>query len=176
MALFALVPGLPFIPFMAGAIGLGAGAVAGLRAKERSAKAATTGDRPVPASREATLGDILDLDDIHVEFAPDLVDMVLDPATGLDARISNMRNHVATAFGMLLPEIRLTDNPALPRGTYLVRVQGVEQARDVLRPGRLLVLAGGNAAVTGEEVREPVYGAPAIWVPPEERERSALLA
>ncbi len=134
MALFALVPGLPFIPFMAGAVALGAGAVAGIRAKERRAKAAATPDRPAPAAREATLGDILDLDDIHVEFAPDLVDMVLDPATGLDARISNMRNHVATAFGMLLPEIRLTDNPALPRGTYLVRVQGVEQARDVLRP------------------------------------------
>jgi flagellar biosynthesis protein FlhA len=175
MALFAIVPGLPFLPFMAGAIALGAATLAGVRAKERRAKASASVDRPAPAARVATLGDILDLDDIHVEFAPDLVDMVLDPATGLDARISNMRNHVATAFGMLLPEIRLTDNPALPRGTYLVRVQGVEQARDVLRPGRLLVLAGGNAAVGGEEVREPVYGAPAVWVPPEERERSALL-
>lgn len=176
MALFAIVPGLPFLPFMAGAVGLGAAAVAGVRARERRAKASTSVvDRPAPAAREATLGDILDLDDIHVEFAPDLVDMVLDPATGLDARISNMRNHVATAFGMLLPEIRLTDNPALPRGTYLVRVQGVEQARDVLRPGRLLVLAGENTADAGEQVREPVYGAPAIWVPPEERERSALL-
>ena len=60
------------------------------------------------------MGDLLDLDDIHVEFAPDLVDMVLDPATGLDARIANLRSHVATGFGVLLPEIRLTDNAALP--------------------------------------------------------------
>jgi flagellar biosynthesis protein FlhA len=175
MGLFALVPGLPFMPFMGGAALLGCAAIAGMRARDRRARAATPADRPAPPPRDATLGDILDLDDIHVEFSPDLVDMVLDPTTGLDARIANMRNHVATAFGMLLPEIRLTDNPALPRGTYLVRVQGVEQARDVLRPGRLLVLAGGGTALSGEDVREPVYGAPATWIAPDERERASLL-
>jgi flagellar biosynthesis protein FlhA len=174
MALFALVPGLPFLPFMGGAVLLAFAGIAGVRARDRRAKAAVA-DRPAPTPRDATLGDILDLDDIHVEFAPDLVDMVLDPATGLDARISNMRSHVATAFGMVLPEIRLTDSPGLPRGTYLVRVQGVEQARDVLRPGRLLALAGGGGSLAGEDVREPVYGAPASWIAPDERERAALL-
>jgi flagellar biosynthesis protein FlhA len=175
MALFALVPGLPFLPFMGGAVILGVSALAGIAARDRRASAAAASARTVPAPRDATLGDILDLDDIHVEFAPDLVEMVLDGATGLDARIANMRNHVATAFGMLLPEIRLTDNLALPRGTYVVRVQGVEQARDVLRPGQLLALASGTAALPGEEVREPVYGAPASWIAPEDREQAALL-
>ncbi len=37
--------------------------------------------------------------------------MVLDPATGLDARIMNMRNHVVRNFGLILPEMRLTDDP-----------------------------------------------------------------
>lgn len=174
MALFALVPGLPFIPFMGGAIILGLAAIAGRRAREKMIRAVVSADRPVQAAREATMGDILDLDDIHVEFSPDLVEMVLDSATGLDARIANMRNHVATAFGMLLPEIRLTDNPALPPGTYLVRVQGVEQARDILRPGHLLVLASGAVDLPGEDVREPVYGAPASWIAPERREEAAL--
>jgi flagellar biosynthesis protein FlhA len=174
MALFALVPGLPFIPFMSGAIVLGLAAIAGRRAREKMIRAEVSADRPLQAAREATMGDILDLDDIHVEFSPDLVEMVLDSATGLDARIANMRNHVATAFGMLLPEIRLTDNPALPPGTYLVRVQGVEQARDILRPGHLLVLATGAVDLPGEDVREPVYGAPASWIAPERREEAAL--
>ena len=175
MALFAIVPGLPFLPFMGGAVILGISALAGIAARDRRASAAAASARTAPAPRDATLGDILDLDDIHVEFAPDLVEMVLDGATGLDARIANMRNHVATAFGMLLPEIRLTDNPALPRGTYVVRVQGVEQAHDVLRPGQLLALASGSAALPGEEVREPVYGAPASWIAPVDREQAALL-
>jgi flagellar biosynthesis protein FlhA len=38
-----------------------------------------------------------------VEFAPDLVDMILDAGTGLDVRIGTMRTHVATTFGVLLP-------------------------------------------------------------------------
>lgn len=174
MGVFAIVPGLPFLPFMCGAILAGAAARAGFRARDKRQRAAAATERVTTPEREASLGDILDLDDIHVEFAPDLVGMVLDPATGLDARIANMRSHVATAFGMILPEIRLTDNPALPPGTYLVRVQGVEQARDILRPGRLLALTAAGASLPGEEVKEPVYGAPASWIAPEAREEAAL--
>jgi flagellar biosynthesis protein FlhA len=174
MALFALVPGLPFMPFMGGAIILGIAALAGRRARDKRTEASAATERPTQPTRDATMGDVLDLDDIHVEFSPDLVEMVLDGATGLDARIANMRNHLATAFGMLLPEIRLTDNPALAPGTYLVRVQGVEQARDVLRPANLLVLAAGALDLPGEDVREPVYGAPATWIAPEYREEAAL--
>ena len=72
-----------------------------------------------------TIGDLLDLDDIHVEFAPDLVALALDPATGLDARIRTMREHVARGFGLILPEMRLTDRPDLPPGTYTIRLLGV---------------------------------------------------
>ena len=55
-----------------------------------------------------SMGDCLTLDDIHVEFSPRPGSkMVLDPGVGLDARIANMRNHVATEYGVLLPEIRL---------------------------------------------------------------------
>ena len=175
MALFAFVPGLPFAPFMIGAAVLAAAAAMSDRGHRRAAAAASRPAPPAPAPR-ASLGDLLDIDDIHVEFSPDLVDMVLDPANGLDARIASMRNHVATAFGLLLPEIRLTDNPGLPPATYVIRIQGVEQARDSLRPGRLLVLLGSGQEqpVTGEDVREPVYGAPARWISPAEQERAAL--
>jgi flagellar biosynthesis protein FlhA len=102
--------------------------------------------------------------------------MVLDPGTGLDARIANMRNHVATAFGVLLPEIRLTDNAALPSGTYVVRVHGVEQVRDRLIPGRVLALLNDESVADfpGDNVREPVYGAPARWIAPDQQDEAAL--
>jgi flagellar biosynthesis protein FlhA len=173
MAVFALVPGMPFVPFMAGALLLGGLTLAALRKARRDVTAAAAPPGPEPPAR-ASLGDLLDLDDIHVEFAPDLVEMVLDPASGLDARIVSMRSHVATTFGVLLPEIRLTDNPGLPPATYVVRVHGVEQARDTLRPGRLLALLSGPSDIPGEDVREPVYGAPARWIPPAAREEALL--
>jgi flagellar biosynthesis protein FlhA len=176
MALFAFVPGLPFVPFILGALGLGwAGFVLARKAGRESsaAEAERIATAPVAA---ATLGDALDLDDIHVQFAPDLVAMVLDPATGLDARIANMRTHVASHYGLVLPEMRLTDDATLPPGTYVIRIQGVEQARDRLLPGRVLALVAEDAldAPEGEEVREPVYGAPARWLPPEAQEAAVL--
>lgn len=177
MGLFALVPGLPFLPFMLGALTLGGCALGLSAAAGRAEKLAAEEPKPVKeAPREASMGDMLDLDDIHVEFAPDLVDMVLDPGTGLDARIANMRNHVATSFGVVLPEIRLTDNAALPPGCYVVHVQGVEQVRDTLKSGQILALI--NDAVPsdlpGEHVSEPVYGAPAQWIDPGQQEDAAL--
>ena len=177
MALFALVPGLPFMPFLAGAVVLGAAAEAVRRFTIRQEAERVAAEAPkTDAPRRKSMGDILDLDEIHVEFAPNLVGMVLDPATGLDARIVNMRNHVAAVFGLILPEIRLTDDALLERGTYRIRIQGVEQARDRLKPDHVLaLLAGGDAGVPpGDDVREPVYGAPARWVPSARQEEAAL--
>ena len=178
LGLFALVPGLPFVPFVIGAIGLGSAAWWGHRqaAARASAEAEAQAAAPVEAQPKGGMGDVLDLDDIHVEFATDLVAMVLDPATGLDARIANMRNHVASVYGLILPEIRLTDDPSLPAGSYVVRIQGVEQARDVLHPARVLaILTGGEIDLPpGDDVEEPVYGAPARWVAPDAQEDIAL--
>ena len=176
MILFALVPGLPFVPFMIGGIALGVTSLVMFRAQKRLAMAEETPDQPLEVAADKSLGDILELDDIHVEFAPDLVNMVLDPGVGLDARISNMRTHVATFYGLILPEIRLTDDPGLPSGTYMIRIQGVEQAKAVLRTDQILALDpdSNEALPSGENVTEPVYGAPARWIPEEAREDAAL--
>lgn len=172
MALFALVPGLPFAPFMIAAVLLAGLSYMGLKGKE-GALAAEPEDVEEPRARP--LGDVLDFDDIHIEFAPSLVGMVLDPATGLDSRINNMRNHIAGAFGLILPEIRVTDEAMLPPGSYRIRLQGVERVRDRLMPDHVLVLlAEGADAPDGLDVREPVYGAPARWIPADHQEEAAL--
>jgi len=177
MVAFALIPGLPFVPFIAGAAILGGTAAMIAAAARRQAGKASEAQARTETERAKPIGDILDIDEIHIEFAPDLVPMVLDPATGLDARISNIRNHIAASFGIILPDIRLTDEPFLPEGTYLVRIHGAEQARARLRPGRALMLLGegaGGEAPTGEEVAEPVFGAPARWIDPARQEDAAL--
>jgi len=177
MALFAFVPGLPLLPFLAGATGLGTAAVLAARtrpADTADAEESAAGDGD--AARETPLGDLLDLDDLHLEFSADLVGMVLDPATGLEARIASMRRHVAETYGLILPEIRLTDSPELDRGSYVIRIQGVELGRDTLRPEGVLALLPDDAEALpeGEAVHEPVYGAPARWLPAERREEAAL--
>lgn len=173
MVLFAIVPGLPFFPFLAGALALAVGAwVAANTAKKKAAEKVRSEPDSPQVPTEKSLGDILDLDDIHVEFAPDLVSMVLDPTTGLEARVENIRRHVATEFGIILPEIRLTDSAMLPTGTYTIKIQGVEQARDMLEASNALVLISDDVPnlPAGRDVKEPVYGAPARWIAQSEME------
>ncbi len=173
MGLFALVPGMPFLPFILASGGLGWLSWRMIKMNRTAVIAALPQAEP-PLKKP--LGDVLDFDEIHIEFAPNLVGMVLDPATGLDIRIANMRTHVATAFGLILPEMRLTDEAALPAGTYRIRLQGVERVRDRLVPDRVLVLlADGVTAPDGQDIREPVYGAPARWIRPDHQEDAALL-
>ncbi|KAA2315580.1 flagellar biosynthesis protein FlhA [Pseudooceanicola sediminis] len=176
MMLFAFVPGLPFLPFVIGGLVLGGSAFAVHRKNNKAADSAKHDSSDMPALKPKSLGDTLDLDDVHVEFAPDLVNMVLDPGTGLDARIENMRLHVAESYGLILPEIRLTDDPSLPSGSYVIRIQGVEQARATLRPDHILALiqGGGDDVPSGEDVKEPVYGAPARWIDGSTQESAAL--
>ncbi|MGR3621166.1 flagellar biosynthesis protein FlhA [Pseudophaeobacter sp.] len=178
MIMFALVPGLPFLPFIVG------GGVLGFAAFRIHQKVKAEEDAEIEEEMEETanptatkaLGDILDLDDLHLEFAPDLVSMVLDAGTGLDARIANMRTHVATSFGLILPEIRLTDQADLERGTYVLKVQGVEQVRGILHPDMVLALMPDNheSLPPGTDVTEPVYGAPARWINSGHQQDAAL--
>ncbi|MEM0945102.1 MAG: FHIPEP family type III secretion protein, partial [Pseudomonadota bacterium] len=172
MALFAFVPGLPVAPFLLGAVVLGASAwwVTSKAAAESSIPA------PPPESPKKSVGDMLDLDEIHVEFAADMVPAVMDDATGLGNRITNMRNHIAGLYGVVIPEIRLTDDVGLPPGTYAIKVQGVEAARATLEMNRVMVLLTDESLTppAGIDAQEPVYQAPARWIAPEAQEEAAL--
>lgn len=176
MIAFGLFPGLPFLPFMMGGITLALAAYVMYQSTRRKAAARPLDEATQAIPPEKSMGDILELDDIHVEFAPDLVNMVLDPATGLDSRISKMRTHIASIYGLILPEIRLTDNSALGLGTYLIRIQGVEQGRAELNPDQILALSPDDrsALPSGMDTTEPVYGAPARWINKKDQEAAVL--
>lgn len=163
MAVFAIVPGLPFGFFFTGAVVLAAAGY--LLQRSKAAAAATATAPPPPARLEKTLGDHLALDEIQVAFAMDLAPLVLDAANGLEARIARIRSFVAGEFGFIVPPIRLTDNGELAEGEYVIYVHGVENARFRLKTDHVLVLVDGAdaAAFPGEAVNEPVFGAPARW-------------
>jgi flagellar biosynthesis protein FlhA len=172
MALVALVPGMPFIPFFIGGAGMGAMAWYMYR-HPPACETAMSETIPEPVKR--SMGDVLDFDEIHVEFASDLVGLALDPAAGLEIRIANMRNHVAATYGVILPEIRLTDDPSFANGAYRIRVQGVSRVQSVIHPDRVLALTmDGVESPPGIDVAEPVYGAPARWIRSADQEKAVL--
>jgi flagellar biosynthesis protein FlhA len=177
MGVFALLPGMPFIPFMTGALILGASAFyAQRRTAQKKAEEETKSTEPEPP-KEESLGDILDLDEIHIEFSPTIIPTCMDSETGLDKRIAKIRKYIAAEFGFIVPAIRLTDNTALADNEYVIRIHGVEVARSMLDPKCVLVLTRDDVAlnIPGQDVKEPVFGAPARWIPADRQEDAIIL-
>lgn len=123
------------------------------------------------------LGDLLDTDEVHVRFHPSIIGAVMEPGSGLDKRIGNMRRHVAQEFGFVMPEVRLTDDPLLPGKSYVILIQGIEVAQAALEPGHVLVLLNPDEPTTlaGRDTTEPVYGAPARWIEEREADEGAAM-
>lgn len=166
LAGFAFVPGLPFIPFAMGAaamIGSGAWRIR-RREAEKEIEAKQVSEPPKPA--EKPLGDVLNLDEVRVEFASDLIPLALDAASGLEVRVARIRAHIAAEFGFITPPVRLMDNADLAAGEYVIWIQGVETARFTLKDRSLLAIVEEDVALPfgAEETREPVYGAAARWI------------
>ena len=166
LGVFAVLPGMPFVPFMGAAIVFVAGSFLIRRQVQDKTQAeqATAAEAPVKAPK---IGDSIYSDEIHLEVAPDLVNLVLVGENGFESRVDKIRRYIAEEYGFVLPPIRMTDNPTLKKNEYRIRIQGVRLDSGFLRPGNVLALIEDNQLphMLGEKVREPVYKAAARWLP-----------
>lgn len=167
MAAFALMPGLPFLPFTIGAMSMFAAAFYLQKAQKRQAASPTDPMEIEPQkASEKPLGDILDVDEIHVELGSGLLNLTLDSVHGVEPRIKKIRRYIAQEFGFIIPPIRMTDNLDLPKQQYSIKIQGVLSATGIVHPDKLLVITDYPSTLPfeGEDSIEPVYGAQARWV------------
>lgn len=173
--MLGLVPGLPKVPFLLLATGLG---VAALRRPGKVARnAAAAEPRSAVSSPAAASGagggdetterlvEDMRVDALGLELSSDLLDLV-DRATGtLLPRVRTLRRHVAMDLGLVIPLVRTSDNLTLAQATYVIKVHGVEAGRGEAPLGQVLVLAARpDADLPGRPTTEPVYGLPAAWV------------
>lgn len=174
LAAFALLPGLPFVPFMLAAGGFGA---ASWMIRQHADAKANQAEEPEEAEtpKAAQIGDAIYADEIHLEVAPDLVSMALQGAGGFESRIEKIRRYIAEEYGFVLPSIRMTDNPTLKKNDYRIRIQGVKVDGGTLRPGSVLALMEDSQLphLSGEKVKEPVYKADARWLPNSKKQELA---
>ena len=177
MLFIGLVPGMPTLVFfgLAAVLGVAAWFIRARQDKTRPEDAAPV-ESHAAASAQTRIGDVLDTDEICVEIGAGLILSALDPVRGLGQRITNLRLHIARAYGMILPDVRITDGTGFQEGEYVVRLQGVVRGKGVLRPQGVLAL-GAEAMLDeldGENVREPVYGSAARWIAPEWQDEAAI--
>jgi len=176
IAALALVPGLPPVPFIL----LAAGAALTGRTVGKSGKRRTEKLEKSPQMTKAEkqpVEDLLDIDRVSVQVGVRLISMV-DPRkdSAIFNRIGALRRKFAQELGIVIPLVRLKDNINLEPTTYEIRILDHMVAKGKLEPNMFLAMDAGNVQtkVEGIETNEPVYGLPALWIAPADKEKAEL--
>jgi flagellar biosynthesis protein FlhA len=168
---FALVPGLPKLPFLliGGALFLiGRGLKDVLAEREREAAlAAAPAPAAEPSPRDQAV-EALTIDALELAIGFGLVPLVDRGGMGgtLLGRVSAVRKQIAAELGTVVPTVRIHDELGLGSHEYAVKVRGVEVARGSVMAGHQLALDPGDAVgqLQGIPTTEPAFGLPALWI------------
>jgi flagellar biosynthesis protein FlhA len=167
MLAFAVLPGLPAVPFVA--LGAGAGWLA-WRSSRPSAEEQKRLDAPDPAPArpaEEPIATALQIDPIRLELGYGLLALINEQCAGrLTDQIKALRRQLAGELGFVMPSVRIQDNIQLPANTYVLKVKEMEAGRGDVRPNMLLVMhpQGSPIGLPGEETIEPTFGLQAMWI------------
>jgi len=172
---FAMVPGLPTLPFLILASGSGVLALTLMRsqtAKEES-KVVTeeVTAKDVLKKPESILG-TLGLDPLSLKAGRNLIPLIDPSQKGpLLERITLIRYNIGQELGFVIPGVRVMDDLSLPPNTYEVEIRGtkVSSAEALLGHHQLdLPLAQARARkLNGIETRDALSGDPVTWIPDE---------
>ncbi|MDD6698108.1 MAG: flagellar biosynthesis protein FlhA [Veillonellaceae bacterium] len=183
LAFFAIVPGLPGVPFFALAalcffIGraLKVSTQAAVAQEEAKPEAKAKAQKKKATSPENIVS-LLQVDPMELEIGYSLIPLV-DTGQGGDLldRIVMIRRQCALELGLVVPTIRIRDNIQIKPNAYIIKLKGVEIAKGELMLDHYLAMNSGTVfeEVPGIETTEPAFGLPALWIPDSEREQAEL--
>jgi flagellar biosynthesis protein FlhA len=193
IGLFALVPGLPKLPFLMiaaifGAIGWavrnglpgeeGLDGGGGVLAAARGAGSDSQPALPTAGQGSEEAMERLSVDALELAVGFGLVPLVDGSSGGnLLRRVSAIRRQIAGELGIVIPAVRIHDELGLESHEYVLKVRGSEVARARIMPGHLLAMDPGDAAggLQGIPTTEPTYGLPAFWVHSSDRAEAEAL-
>ena len=182
LAFFAVVPGLPGVPFTALAI---ACYFIGRELKKQTTAIAEEAAKPETkatvqkkkATSPENIVSLLQVDPMELEIGYSLIPLV-DTGQGGDLldRIVMIRRQCALELGLVVPTIRIRDNIQIKPNAYIIKLKGVEIAKGELMLDHYLAMNSGTVfeEVPGIETTEPAFGLPALWIPDSEREQAEL--
>lgn len=175
IALMAFVPGFPAVPFLviAGGMALLSRSMVAHQKKEQQEPQP---DQPLQKESKP-VEELLDIDRISVLVGVRLISMV-DPRkkTSIFDRIGALRRRFAQELGIILPLVRLRDNVNLEANAYEIRLSDHIVAKGRIEPELYLAMDSGTVTkkVKGIDTKEPVYGLPALWISPADRETAEI--
>ncbi|SKA87074.1 flagellar biosynthesis protein FlhA [Paucidesulfovibrio gracilis DSM 16080] len=179
LVVFAIVPGMPTIPFL-----VLAGLLFGLsrlsRAQQQSLQGAEEDGAKVPATTLDTpeeVQSLLALDQLELEVGYGLIPLVDEEQSGnLLSRIRSIRRQFALDMGVIVPSLHLRDNLQLKPGEYRVMIKGNSVASAEILIDHYLAMDPGDAKhrIQGVDTVEPAFNLPAVWIPEAQKEEAML--
>jgi flagellar biosynthesis protein FlhA len=183
IGVMAFLPGMPILPFLALAGGIGylafrstgkKAAAAALAAAE--SMTAKTGAKPTD---EVPIADSLKIDELKLELGYGLLSLVKEDETGSDRlteQIKALRRQLATELGFVMPPVRILDNMQLEPNDYVVKIKEVEAGKGRIYANQLMVMdpMGKEITLPGYHTTEPTFGLPATWIEPALRDEAEL--
>ncbi|MEG3618286.1 flagellar biosynthesis protein FlhA [Magnetovibrio sp. PR-2] len=177
----ALLPGIPFFPFMFLSVITGVTAFVTNRMQERvkteefeAAQALKVEE--AEAIPEEPISTALKIDLMRLELGYGLLSLINNPRDGkrLTDQIKALRRQIAQEMGFVMPSVRIQDNMQLEANTYIIRTKEIEAGRGELHPNMLLVMdpRGEEITLPGEKTVEPTFGLPAMWIDEQNREEA----
>ncbi len=170
---FAMIPGLPQVPFIGVGIMLCFGGYKMEQWNEDDVKKASVAKTDEKKATPENLEDLLTLELVELEVGYGLVNLVDSEQNGdLLERITHIRKQFALDWGVIIPSVRIKDNLELKPGGYSVKIKGIEVARGELMSDHFMAMDPGSVIekMDGIETVEPVFGLPAVWITEDQRD------
>ncbi len=178
LTFFALIPGLPKLPFMI--LAIAAGVSAYLTDKSMSKKKAEEKqeeEKTKETERPETIETLPPLDLIELEVGYGLIPLV-DPKQNGDLveRIKSLRKQFALDMGFVVPSIRIRDNLQLKPNEYAILIKGNEIAKSEVMINHFLAMNPGTVEeeIPGIKTLEPAFGLPALWIKENMKEKAQV--
>ncbi|MBM9513173.1 flagellar biosynthesis protein FlhA [Desulfogranum marinum] len=175
---FALIPGMPFFPFLVIASGLAYTAYKIDKAEKEEIAAKPLIEEPEPAVQpDEDYEQMLNVDLIELEVGYGLIPFVDAAQDGeLLQRIQSIRKQFAITSGFIVPPVHIKDNLQLNPNQYTISLKGVQIATAEMMPGYCMAMDPGMVTETikGIPTQEPAFQLPAIWITDDKREQAQI--
>jgi len=189
ITLFAIIPGMPSIPFLmlGGATGAAAYFIkkraeqhpkelGKLTSGKGGSKTLEDGKHPKtegapeqsgPGEGAQSFESLISTDTFSIELGYGLLSLANKSSGGdLLERITGLRKSLAKELGIIVPPVAVRDNLELDANNYRFLLRGKQVAEGQIMPERWLAMNVSNSTVSlkGTVTKEPVFGLDAVWV------------
>ncbi len=174
--LFALVPGMPTLPFLLLGVSLGVGSY--LTKKKLNEIPVLEEVEEPETTTEESVEQYLQVDPIEIEIGYGLIGLVDEKQGGnLFQKIASTRKYIALEYGLLIPPVRVRDNLQLNPNEYLIKIKGNVASHYEIYTDRFLAMNPGSITekLDGIQTKDPAFNMDGYWISKEEKDKAELL-